>query len=314
MMSAAQLLSWTARAFGDAISTRVFAPLIADWQRDRRAAPTPLSRLARDLSGAGALAMTVLQVGIRLGTPEGLPGRDLTSIGSTFFGYAAIGLVVGLAPFVLAPGAFGPMRAAFLATLAPAMLAVSLPVALLPTTAAIERRAHGRWPERAPWLAATLILASMVMLVAHLGWVVPATNQQFRVRSVSALAGRRAHLPRGLKELTLPELLGARTPSDVHPTVTTSSRRQETALRVTLMTLWPSTFALFGWRLARRRGSRGSRSLAGWWGLAIVTALLVSFGASLGPAPYQLTGVVSMALTWLLAAAALRRLPESSLT
>lgn len=313
MMVATQLLSWTARAFGEDLSRRVFAPLVADWQRDRRAAPTPLSRLARDLSGAGALAMTVLQVGIRLGTPMGLPGRDLTAIGRTFLGYAAIGLVVGLAPFVLAPGVFGPMRLAFLAMLAPAMLAVTIPAALVPTAAVIERLARGRWHVRAPWLTAATTLVSMVVLSAHLGWMVPATNQQFRIRSVSALTGRRADLPRGLKELTLPELIGVATPSDVYPVVTTSSRRQEAVLRVTLMTVWPSVFALFGWRLARRRVSGGTWSLAGWWVLAVVSALLVSFGASLGQGPYQLPSVVAMAATWLLAAFALRRVPDASL-
>ena len=314
MMVATQLLSWTARAFGEDLSRRVFAPLVADWQRDRRAAPTPLSRLARDLSGAGALAMTVLQVGIRLGTPMGLPGRDLTAIGRTFLGYAAIGLVVGLAPFVLAPGVFGPMRLAFLAMLAPAMMAVALPVALLPTAAAIERLARGRWDVRAPWLTAATTLVSMVILVAHLGWVVPATNQQFRIRSVTALAGRRADLPRGVKELTLPELISVETPPGVYPVVTASSRRHEAALRVALMTLWPSIFALVGWRLARRRGPRDTRPLAGWWVLATVSVLLVSFGASLGQGPYQLPSVVAMAATWLLAAFALRRVPNASLT
>lgn len=314
MTFAVSLLSWAARAFGDDISSRVFAPLVADWLRDREAATTRWRRLQRDISGMVALGMTAAQVAARFSQPWDLPVRDVGAIGVTFLGYAGIGLIVGLAPFVLAPGAFVPMRLALLSMLAPAMLAVTLPVALLPTAATIERRARGRWPARAPWQVATLTLALMVLLAAHLGWVVPATNQQFRVRSVSALAGRGADLPRGLKELALPELLGARTPSDVYPTVTTSSRRQEAALRVALMTLWPGIFALFGWRLARRRGSPGARSLAGWWTLALVSALLVSFGASLGPGPYQLPSVAVIALTWLLGAAALRRLPEASLT
>jgi len=313
MMSATHLLSWTARAFGEDITARVFAPLVADWQRDREAATTSWQRVRRDISGTVALGLTLAQVAAQFSTPWGLPARDLTAIGSTFLGYASIGLVVGLAPFVLAPGVFGPMRLAFLAMLAPAMMAVALPVALLPTAAAIERLARGRWYVRAPWLTAATTLVSMVILVAHLGWVVPATNQQFRVRSVTALAGRRADLPRGVKELTLPELISVETPPGVYPVVTASSRRHEAALRVALMTLWPSIFALFGWRLARRRGPHGARSLAGWWLLATVSGLLVSFGASLGEGPYQLPGVVAMAATWLLAALALRRVPDASL-
>ena len=313
MRFATHLLSVTARVFGDDLRTRVFAPLVADWQRDRDTATTTWRRALRDLSGAGALAMTALHVGIRLGAPVGLPGRDLTAIGLTFLACAAVGLAAGLAPFVLVPVVFGSPRDAFLAMLAPAMMAVSLPVALLPTAVIIERRARGRWEVRAPRLAAAITLASMCVLVAHIGWVVPAANQQFRVRSAGSLEGGRVDLPRGLKELTLPELIGVATPSDVYPVVTASSRREEAALRVTLVTVWPGIFALFGWRLARRR-SRGALAIAAWWTLAVASALLVSFGASLGQGPYQLPGVLAMAATWLLAAFALRRVPDGSLT
>ena len=308
------ILRWCVRAFGEGITARVFAPLVADWQRDREAATTSWQRVLRDTSGTVAFGLTLAQVAAHFSIPWGLPARDLTAIGSTFLGYAAFGLVVGLAPFVLAPGVFGPLRLAFLAMLAPAMMAVAIPVALLPTAAAIERLAWGRWDVRAPWLTAATTLASMVILVAHLGWVVPATNQQLRVHSMSALAGRHADLPRGLKELTLPELFSDESPADVYPMVTTSSRRHEAALRFALMTLWPAIFALVGWRLARRRGPSDTRSLAGWWVLATVSVVLVSFGASLGQGPYQLPSVVAMAATWLLAAFALRRVPNASLT
>ncbi len=301
------------RAFGEDITERVFTPLVADWRRDREAATTSWQRVLRETSGAVAFGLTLAQIAAQFSSPSDLPGRDVRAIGVTFLGYAATGLVVGLAPFVLAPGGFGPMRLVFLAMLAPAMMAVAIPVALLPTAAAIERLARGRWDVQAPWLTAATTLASMVILVAHLGWVVPATNQQFRVRSVTALAGRRADLPRGVKELTLPELISVETPPGVYPVVTASSRRHEAALRVALMTLWPSIFALVGWRLARRRGPSDTRSLAGWWVLATVSVLLVSFGASLGQGPYQLRNVVAMAATWLLAAFALRRVPDGSL-
>ena len=125
MMSATHLLSWTARAFGEDITARVFAPLVADWQRDREAATTSWQRVRRDISGTVALGLTLAQVAAWFSIPWGLPARDLTAIGSTFLGYASIGLVVGLAPFVLAPGVFGPMRLAFLAMLAPAMMPVT---------------------------------------------------------------------------------------------------------------------------------------------------------------------------------------------
>ena len=66
-------------------------------------------------------------------------------------------------------------------------------------------------------------------------------------------------------------------------------------------------------QVARRR-SRGALAIAAWWTLAVASALLVSFGASLGQGPYQLPGVLAMAATWLLAAFALRRVPDGSLT
>lgn len=303
-----RLLAWTGRAFGDDIAQHVFAPFIADWQRDRRAVSTRARRLARDLSGAAALLATVAQVAARLAVPWGLPRRDMRAIGATLLGFTA----VGLAPFVLVPLVSGPLRLAFVGMLAPAMAGVALPVALLPTAATIERRSRAAWQTRAPWLLAGVTFLSSALLVAHVGWVVPAANQLFRVRAVTAFQNGSVDLPRGVKELTLPELVGDGTPAGTYPSVTAAARHQEAVLRVVLVTVWPAVFASFGWRLARYRGSRGALAVTGWWMLAVVTALLVSFGASLGPGRHQLPPVLAAAATWLIAAAALRRHASSA--
>ncbi len=306
MARATTILSWTARHFGDDITERVFVPLVADWQRERQAAPTVPRRLIRDLSGVAALMTTAAHVATRLSMPWDLPRRDLGAIGVTFVAYAAIGLAIGLVPFAVVPIVSGPLRLAFVAMLAPAMLAVAVPVALLPTAATIERRSRGGWEARAPWLLASLTALSMAALTTHVGWVVPAVNQAFRLQSVSAFSNRVADIPRGVKELTIAELVGDTTPAGAYPQVTGAARREEAALRLTLVSVWPAAFAWFGWCLARRRQPIGGVALAGWWTLAVVTALLVSFGG-LSPEPRQLWSVSAAAGAWLFAAAILRR-------
>lgn len=318
------LLPWMSRLFGDYTTLSIFAPLLADWQRDRDAATKAWRRALRDVSGAAALGMTAAQVAVRLGLPRGLPGSDLRAIGATLALHAAFGLALGLAPVLIVPIVAGPARLAFLAWMAPAMLAVSLTVALLPTAAVIQRRSRHGWATRAPWLLAAVTLASMVALLAHIGWVTPLAKQAFRVRSLVASAtvaamsgpdgdvrGRRTAehraqgLPRGVNELTLTELLSTATPERVYPQVTPLVRRREAVLRFALVTVWPVAFALFGWRLARHRRTLGVLGLSGWWTLAVITSLTVSFGG-FESSPRQLSAVATAAVAWLVAAAALR--------
>jgi len=318
------LLRWCIETFGQGITERVFAPLLADWQRDRDAASTAWRRALRDLSGASALAMTIGQVTVRLGLPWGVPGRDLRAVGVTLAVHAVIGLAVGLAPFLLAPLSV-PLRNPLLVWIAPSMMAVSLTVALLPTAAVIHRRSRDRWAPRAPWLVAGVTIATMAVLLVLIGWVTPASKQAFRVRTLAATSTRSAEtepdgggrlrrnteqharlLPRGVNELTLPELLASAEPRRVYPQVTTSTRHREALLRLTLLTVWPATFAVFGWRLARSRRSLGFIALSGWWTLAVVTCLFSTFGG-LDSGPRQLSAVGAAAATWLIAALVLRR-------
>lgn len=325
MRSIDGLLPWMSRLFGDHATSSVFAPLLADWQRDRDAATTAWRRALRDLSGAAALGMTAAQVAVRLGLPRGLPGSDLRAIGATLALHAAFGLALGLAPVLIVPIVAGPARFAFLAWMAPAMLAVSLTVALLPTAAVIQRRSRNGWATRAPWLLAAVTIASMFALLVHIGWVTPLAKQAFRVRSVlatSTLPPMRAPdrgapprhaierqaraLPRGVNELTLTDLLSTAPPERVYPQVTPLARRREAVLRLALVTVWPVAFALFGWRLARHRRTLGVRGLSGWWTLAVITSLTVSFGG-FESSPRQLSAVATAAVTWLIAAAALGR-------
>lgn len=322
------LLLWMSRLFGDHATSSILAPLLADWQRDRDAATTAWRRALRDVSGAAALGMTAAQIAVRLGLPRGLPGSDLRAIGATLALHAAFGLALGLAPVLIVPIVAGPARFAFLAWMAPAMLAVSLTVALLPTAAVIQRRSRHGWATRAPWLLAAVTLASMVALLAHIGWVTPLAKQAFRVRSlvasstVAAMSGpggdvpgtaehRAQGLPRGVNELTLTELLSTATPERVYPQVTPLARRREAVLRFALVTVWPVAFALFGWRLARHRRTLGVLGLSGWWTLAVITSLTVSFGG-FESSPRQLSAVATAAVTWLAAAAALRGHVRSS--
>lgn len=300
------LLTVTARLFGDAVADRIFVPLVADWQREWRSAPSTWQRAVVLGRGAAALITASAITAARLGRPWDLPRGDGRAIAITFAAYAAIGLVAGLSPFVLIPIVSGPLRLAFLATLAPATLAVALPVALLPTAATIEQRSRESWPARGPWLVGALCALSMGALMAHVGWLVPAANVEFRTRAASAAAGREWAPPRGVRELTAPELTGWVESADVGGDVTSATRRQEAMLRVTLATLWPATFALFGWRLSRYRGTRTTMGFTAWWCVAVVTVLVVSFGM-LGPGSHRLPSVVAVAVTWLLAAALLRR-------
>lgn len=291
--------------FGDDIAERTFAPLLADWQHEWHAAASRRQRAVVLWRGCGGLLTTAAMVATHLARPWDLPRGDRRGIAITFLGYASVGAVAGLSPFVLIPIVAGPLRLALLATLAPAMLAVALPVALLPTAAAIERRSRQRWPLRGPWLLATVCALSMTALVVHVGWLVPAANAEFQARAAGAATGRAWAPPRGVKELTAPELIGQAAPTDIEARVTTAGRRKEALLRLSLATLWPVTFAVFGWRLSRHRRVPSRSATAGWWCVAVVSTLLVSFGL-LGPGAHRLPSVVATACAWLLAAALFR--------
>lgn len=101
-LSAPALLRWTARTFGDDAATRVFEPLIADWQRQWRTEDRSSGRrMVATVRGGIAFLRTCAHVGWQMGGPAHLPARGRVAALTTAFGFASLGAVALAVPFVL---------------------------------------------------------------------------------------------------------------------------------------------------------------------------------------------------------------------
>lgn len=303
-LSAQAILRWTARTFGDDAAIRVFEPLVADWQRQwHTGGRTSAGRRVAAVRGGIAFVRTCLIVGWQTGRPMHMHARARVMVIVTAIGFASIGASALLLGFL---NQLSTMRGAALAALAPALFAVTVPLALLPAAAVLARTSRESDSAYARWFLVRLVAGSMGLMSLGLAYVVPATNIHFRRVMASHVAGRDVTPPRGLKELSASELARFDDTREVFVDDSRERAREELALRATVALGWPVAFAVFGWRLARARQILSARAVLGWWTLALVTTLLISSGERQTREQFGLLTVLIPAAMWMAAALMLR--------
>jgi hypothetical protein len=236
--------------FDAATVSRVFEPLIADWQREC-APKSGLARIACRIRGAAAFAMSftlTFAIEFRKPLPIGLPAAAYW----TMEVFAGATLVVLYLPYAYNSAGIAPQW------LLASSLALALPIAITPASIVLATRMKWPRPDRLKAVA-RMTLITAVLGAGLLGWVTPYSNQQYRMM-VSERIGR--DMPaRGVRELTLPELAATVLARDHVSTDT--SRWRELNQRVNLMLL-PITLAALGLAVARKP-HRAIVKACFWW-------------------------------------------------
>ena len=191
-------LAFASRWFDEATVRRTFEPLIADWQREWQDA-SPSRRARVSLRGLAAFICAVIvsspQIA-RTSAPSSVTNRVATRI--ALFTLPATALLI--LPFVLDPGGLDVVR---ILLIAPHGMVLAFPFAMVAAVDAIRR--HEPLPphvERA--VAVKLGILAVLLMVSFHGWVVPAANQAWRVKTMRAGLSAPA---RGVRELTTMQLL-----------------------------------------------------------------------------------------------------------
>jgi hypothetical protein len=217
------MLRWSSRWFEAGMVSRVFEPLVADWQREWSDARPPRRAWIRARGViCFAIAVTALlpRALVLTPTPRAIRRRVVARLAIFLIAWSAILSV----PFLFELRRVAPGRlAVLLLWLLPAAIALVFPFAAGYIVDAVR---HGRTvsPIERVAVLRTAIAAAVFMLV-FAGWVVPATNQQFRL----TVKADPWHPPaRGFRELTTYQLF-----SETGPAATADPRqtRQESLVR-----------------------------------------------------------------------------------
>ncbi len=207
MALTSRALAFASRWFDEATVRRTFEPLIADWQREWQ--DTPASRRwwvsVRAMAAFVCAAMVSSPAVIRAAVPSATSRRIATRI-ATFVGVATSLLMIQSAMTFPAEGL--PMP--FVVFLIPSAMTVAFPFAMALAVDAIRRRdPMPPQVERAAALKLALFAVAFVLIFG--GWVVPAANQIWRVKSVQSgmlqSTYPNAKPSPGVRELTTFELL-----------------------------------------------------------------------------------------------------------
>lgn len=250
-MPGRRLLAMASAWFDEATVSRVFEPLIADWQREH-VTLSGVGRARSVLRVCGCFATTfVLSLPWQL--KRALPERMVLSGWIATEAFAAAGVIALIYLFY---GFDGPAAGYLL----PAALGMALPLAIVPA-AVIVSRIGG--PVETRTMVLRLALMVMVVLVPLLAWIMPATNQTWRV------VQRPVHevVLRGPREITLPELLSSRPPTGLVDRYAHEwdRTRSNALLERSSVLLMPLTMSLLGIAISRSAG-RGwiVRAGIGW--------------------------------------------------
>lgn len=264
----------------DATGRRAVDETLADWTHEASTATTAVARVRAGALGVAGVGEVVARVAIAD------LGRSAT--------YRACGGVLALAilqglPVMLASAlavqlTARAMPASLAATLAilllPMALAVSVPLALL--TPPYARQASR------PAVAVCLLLA--LFAIANLGWITPHTNQVFR--EATARHNNQSppgfQQPRGLAELTAPELLALARNDGYQGQAAMRVLHQ----RLVLIVMLPVCLVMGeqARRYARARGRRSGATIA--WAVTAGVWAVVTLGspvlAMLLATPYEI--------------------------
>jgi hypothetical protein len=192
-------LAFAARWFDPATVSRVFDPLIADWERELLDT-APSRRVRVGVRGLGAFICAVLVSSpllLRTHAPSAVTSRVAVRM-TRFVALAALFIVAPMAMRLTEDGRYGMLLLAFL----PSAITTVFPLSLIGAADAI-RRSEPLAPNIERALALKLAGLSVVFMIVFAGFVVPAANQAFRV--VQTEGG--APVIRSVRELTTWQLI-----------------------------------------------------------------------------------------------------------
>jgi hypothetical protein len=264
-----RLLAFASHWFDPAVVARVLEPLVADWQREWREAP-PARRPWIRARGVLCFAIAVTAM-----TPRALlaptPPPLLRRIVARLITFLIVASTIMSLPFLFELRRVAPGRlAVLLFWLLPAGLALVFPFATGYIVDGIRRH---RTPSPAERMAAVrTALAAAVFMLLFVGWVVPATNQQFRL---TVKADPWNPPARGFRELTTYQLFAGTGPQALADPARTreASRLREQHQRASFLVL-PIVLIWLRWRALDHASPR-------WLlppGLAATAALGTYFG------------------------------------
>lgn len=265
-----RLLAFASRWFDAAVVASVLEPLVADWQREWIEAP-PARRAWIRARGVicFAVAMTAMAPQALLLTPT--PPAMLRRIVARLVIFLIAASTLLSLPLIFELRTVAPGRlAVLLLWLLPAGLALVFPFAMGYIVDGVRRHVRPSPVERIA-IIRTAIVAVVCMLV-FVGWVVPATNQQFRLTVKADPLNPPA---RGFRELTTYQLFSGTGPQAVaDPKETRAvSRLREQHQRVALLVL-PIVLIWLRWRALDQPSPR--------WLLPPGLAATVALGTYLG--------------------------------
>lgn len=321
MLPGKRLLAIARLWFDAGVVERVFEPLVADWQWACRDAQTPAEGLRRYAAGLLAFGVTAARCAplVLLSRPEpGTVPRILFIV--AIFALLGTGLNLllwdGWGNLALYPLDSWPF-------IAPAFLLSSAMFAALPLALVI--RALHRDRRRARIAVMQTTIALFLLFVTIGGWIVPATNQQYRRIVAAARGGKmgaaspqaastmrkrfvanwreliggglqvpsRSDPPRGTAELTTWELFGSARPTDLYARWDDIVAGRHNRVSLTAL---PLVLALLGWSVgglsARAPYLRGLL----WWGLACAVFVTIRTGTHMFQVTY---GWPEPAVIWL---------------
>jgi hypothetical protein len=301
-------LDFASRWFDPGTVSRVFNPLVADWQREWQEA-TPSRRVLVLIRGFAAFVCAVVVSSPRIVLTPAPPGVT-DQIATRVVRFMAVATVLFMIPPVMELGRWWArdaswVRASLFLFIVPTAMTLAFPFAMTGAVDLLRRRAP--MPAHVARAAALKLGAfAFIVMVIYTGWVVPAASEA--ARSAMNPAGMSEPL-RSMRELTTYELLMAPERASVFAPGT-SLASQSVALQRELSerfarVAFPLVLIWLRWRARRPlpalaataiavavlfAGSYGAARLEREWALwqgstpLLVVALFVSWGIIAGRA------------------------------
>ncbi|MFM8534383.1 MAG: hypothetical protein ACKOEC_12495 [Acidimicrobiia bacterium] len=200
MSATSRALAMASRWFDGATVDRVFAPLVADWQREWIEAP-PSRQLWILARGVIAFAATFIMLAPRILTMS-IPTKVWQSVFTRGLKCAAITCGLASIPLLLSLGGTTAERRVLLTLyVMPSVLVFGVTIAAVFTVNSIRRGPAVAHRERVA--VAQLALACALFTFTFGGWVVPSFSARLRQETVGELPDS----ARGVRELTTRELI-----------------------------------------------------------------------------------------------------------
>lgn len=274
----ASLVRWSARVFGDDVASRVFAPLVADWQRELEKAETPLLLWALLCRGALASVVACVVVGAHIAASS---LRSMRRPSAVFYGFTvACAAVLILTAFV--PGAVRgayPWHMAWL--MLPAATVTATTLALVPFGMSVAGHTDAQARARARIGAAVATAGLSLVLFTLSGWAVPLAGRRWAVMESARTAT--PVRPVSVRDSTV-SALWQQSRSESSADATRELRR-----RLAVPVLWPAALTFLGWRLGRRLGPVDKAGLFGGWLAGAASVLAVALVYVRGGTPLEPT-------------------------